>query len=69
MNKHIISLVLAAALLASCAKDKGSYKMEPLKVVTETVSAGRQAATRHYVGKVEEESSTPVSFTSKKGSM
>ena len=63
MSKRTIFLALAAALLASCGKDKGSYKVEPLKVVTETVSAGSQTASRHYVGKVEEESSTPVSFT------
>ena len=64
MNKKIIYLALAAVtLLSSCGRRKGDYKVEPLKVTTETVSAGNVTASRHYVGKVEEESSTPVSFT------
>ncbi len=64
MNKKIIYLALAAVtLLSSCGRSKGDYKVEPLKVTTETVSAGNVTASRHYVGKVEEESSTPVSFT------
>lgn len=64
MNKKIIYLALAAVtLLSSCGRSKGDYKVEPLKVTTETVSAGNVTANRHYVGKVEEESSTPVSFT------
>ncbi len=64
MNKiNIISLLAAALLLATCGKKEGSYKVEALRVTTETVSASTTSLGRQYVGKVEEDSSTPVSFT------
>ena len=64
MDKKVIHLAFAAALLVtSCGKGKESYKVEPLRVRTETVSPGTSSVCMHYVGKVEEESSTPVSFT------
>lgn len=64
MNKQYCFAILAAAtLLAACGKSGGSYKVEALNVTTETVSAGTANASKHYVGKVEEESITPVSFT------
>ncbi len=64
MNKiNIIYLLGATLLLAACGKNKENYRVEALKVTTETVSAVTTATGKHYVGKVEEDSSTPVSFT------
>ena len=64
MNKLNCFAVLAAAMmLANCGKSEKSYQVEPLKVTTETVSEGAASVRKHYVGKVEEDSSTPVSFT------
>lgn len=57
------SLILSFFLLASCGKKETNYHVEPLKVTTETVNAGSASIRKHYVGKVEEDSSTPVSFT------
>ena len=63
-NKEIATTLLAATLMmAACSKEGNSYRIEPLKVTTETVSAGSASVSKHYVGKVEEDSSTPVSFT------
>lgn len=62
-HKVIATALLTALMLAACGRNDNSYKVEPLKVTTETVCAGTASASRHYVGKVEEESSTPVSFT------
>ena len=53
-------LILA---LAACGRGEKSYKVEALKVATEIVSANTANFGKHYVGKVEEESSTPASFT------
>lgn len=64
MNKVYCFVSLAvAALLAACSKSEKSYQVEPLKVTTETVSPGSVSIRKHYVGKVEEGSNTPVSFT------
>ena len=63
MKRDIFLAALAAILLTACGEKKETYKVEPLTVVTETVSAGNAPASITYVGKVEEESSTPVSFT------
>ena len=64
MNKiNIIYLLGATLLLAACGKNKENCRVEALKVTTESVSAGTTATGKHYVGKVEEDSSTPVSFT------
>lgn len=62
MNKKFIPAVIIL-LLAACGKNETNYKVEPLKVTTETVSSGIVNVGKNYVGKVEEESSTPVSFT------
>lgn len=56
-------LLVAALMMTACGKKEKTYEVEPLKVTTEKVSAGMASAKKHYVGKVEEESSTPVSFT------
>lgn len=64
MNKlFIFAVVSAAIMMGSCNRSKESYQAEPLKVVTETISASSASIRKHYVGKVEEDSSTPVSFT------
>ena len=64
MNKPGSFAVLTAfMMLVSCGKSETSYQVEPLGVTTETASAGTSSVRRHYVGKVEEDSSTPVSFT------
>ncbi|MBO4550058.1 MAG: efflux RND transporter periplasmic adaptor subunit, partial [Bacteroidaceae bacterium] len=64
MNKYLCFVVLAAAiLLTACGKSEKTYEVEALRVTTETVSAAMSSAKKHYVGKVEEDSSTPVSFT------
>ena len=62
MNKRLIPTLLIL-LLAACGRNKTNYKVEALKVTTETVSAGIANIGKNYVGKVEEESTTPVSFT------
>ena len=62
MNKRIIPACLIL-LLVACGRNETNYKVETLKVTTETVSAGITNVGKNYVGKVEEESSTPVSFT------
>ena len=61
MNKKLIPILLIF-LLTACGRDKTNYKVEALKVATETVCADIANVGRNYVGKVEEESSTPVSF-------
>ena len=49
-------------VLTACGRNEKSYKVEALKVVTESVSASTANIGKHYVGKVEEDSSTPASF-------
>lgn len=64
MNKIIkFASLTATILLIACGKSENNYQVEPLKVTTETVSASSATIGKHYVGKVEEETSTPVSFT------
>lgn len=63
-SKHsCLVLILSLLLFGACKKSGEAYKVEPLRVATETVRPGSLSAGRHYVGKVEEESSTSVSFT------
>ena len=62
MNKRLIPTFLIL-LLAACGRNETNYKVEALKVTTETVSASSANIDKSYVGKVEEESATPVSFT------
>lgn len=60
---YVHFLFFSLCLLYACGRSENNYQVEPLKVVTETVCAGTASVGKHYVGKVEEESSTPVSFT------
>lgn len=61
-ERFSIALLSAALMLNSCGRSEKTYEVEALRVTTETVCAGQANAGKHYVGKVEEESSTPVSF-------
>lgn len=62
-EKLATALLTAALMMTACSKSEKSYEVEALRVNTETVSAGMASAKKQYVGKVEEDSSTPVSFT------
>ncbi len=57
-----IALLAATLMMTACSKSEKKSAVEALRVTTETVSASTTNACKHYVGKVEEESSTPVSF-------
>ncbi len=62
MKKNI--LILMAVLLAmSCSDQKGQQKKTPTRVQTEVVSAADNGAGQTYVGMVEEQEATAVSFT------
>ncbi len=64
MNKTSFFLIVAAAMsLMACSGNKTERKAEPIAVKTETVKAGSDLQGRTYVGTVEEESSTSISFT------
>ena len=62
-NVKQLMLPTIVAILTACGNSKTDYKVEPLKVTTETVGTNNTPFSRTYVGKVEEHSSTPVSFT------
>ena len=64
MNKlNIFAAMISITMLMACGKSEKNYEVEALKVTTETVSAGTSSVRKHDGGKVEEDSSTPVSFT------
>ena len=64
MNRiHHFAILTSIMMLTACGKGENSYKVEALNVATETVGSGTTSARRHYVGKVEEDCCTPVSFT------
>lgn len=64
MNKlKNFAVLTSVVMLMACGKSENSYQVEALRVATETVSTGSASVRKHYVGKVEEDSSTPVSFT------
>lgn len=65
MKKSIQNTAIAfcAFLFAACSGGGESYKVEPLSVSTEIVSMSVAQSGRSYIGEVEEENSTPVSFT------
>lgn len=52
------------SLLTACNRNEKKYEVEALRVNTETVYADTANAVKSYVGKVEEDSSTPLSFIS-----
>lgn len=64
MNKTKTFLIAFAAMnLVACSGNKTERRAEPIAVETETVKAGSDLQGRTYVGVVEEESSTSISFT------
>lgn len=64
MDKPKLFLVAVAAMsLMACSGNKTEHKTKPIAVETETVKAGSDLQGRTYVGVVEEESSTSISFT------
>ena len=64
MNKTKTFLIAVAVMsLMACSESKTERKAEPIAVETETVKAGSDLQGRTYVGVVEEESSTSISFT------
>lgn len=59
-----LALLTIAMLLAACKRGENNYQKEVLRVTTETINTcSTTSNSRSYVGKVEEDSSTPVSFT------
>jgi len=64
MNTSKLLLITAMSIgLAACSEKKAERKAEPVSVSTETVTAAGNLQGRTYVGVVEEESATAVSFT------
>ena len=64
MKRNFFSAIVLLLVLVSCTQQT-SYRVEPILVETETVSAGvtDAASGRTYVGTVEEEEAVSVSFT------
>ena len=65
MKSIIGHSLLALVLLCSC-QQKNDYRLEPLRVETETVGESKNLpmSVRSYVGTIEEEESVSMSFTS-----
>ena len=61
-HTRICLMVLMACLLTGCGGKREARENEPMRVRTEVVSASTPRVERSYVGVVEEESSTSVSF-------
>ena len=62
MTKSFLIAAVAMCLMA-CNGNKTERKAEPIAVETETVKTGSDLLGRTYVGTVEEESATSISFT------
>lgn len=64
MNKKGFFLVVVlSVVLTACGNKEEQQKVAPVRVVTEVVGSQVDKNTRTYVGEVEAESSTSVSFT------
>lgn len=64
MNKTKTFLIAVAVMsLMACGGNKTERKAEPVAVETETVKTGSDIQGRTYVGVVEEESTTSISFS------
>lgn len=64
MYKNIITIsILVAGLLCSCGSKQAERKQAAVKVKTEVANESLSLGNKSYVGVVEEESSTAVSFT------
>ena len=62
-EKKIIALMATAVLISACGSKKESKEKAPTRVKTEVVVAGSQTTDQTYVGIVEENEATAVSFT------
>lgn len=63
MKKHqIVPLILLTTLLAACSGKTVKKVVPPVRVATETLGSSPQYDGRTYVGEVEAQSSTAVSF-------
>lgn len=63
-TSHFAAAVALVAMLVGCNKAKeAEVKSSPIKVTTEVAAAASTIGQKTYVGTVEENSSTPVSFT------
>ena len=62
-EKKIIALMATAVLVSACGSKKESKEKAPTRVKTEVVVAGSQTTDQTYVGIVEENEATVVSFT------
>ena len=62
-ERFAAALLVAVLMITACSKSGKNYEVQALRVTTETVGTEMASAKKHYVGKVEEDSSTPISFT------
>jgi len=62
MKKNVWILMLVLMVI-SCSEKKGQQPKSPIRVATETVSASTAGMGQSYVGIVEEQEATAVSFT------
>ncbi len=62
MKKSVL-ILMVVLLTISCSDQKGEQKKVPTRVQTEVVSAANSSAGQTYVGMVEEQEATAVSFT------
>lgn len=64
MKKHAVIGITLAFLLAGCAQQTQQHDKAPTRVQTEVVAPSQSQNTETYVGIVEENEATAVSFTS-----
>lgn len=62
--KRYIAVILAATLLCGCSENGKQKKAHPIRVKAELLSPAGNSFQKTYVGTVEENQSTAVSFTS-----
>lgn len=61
--RDFLSAVILTTTLAACSGNKQEQEVAPVRVMTEVVGSQTEGNARTYVGEVEAESSTSVSFT------
>lgn len=62
-TRDFLSTVILTTTMAACGGNKEEQKVTPVRVMTEVVGSQTGGNARTYVGEVEAESSTTVSFT------
>lgn len=60
---HYIAVAVAAVLFAACSSKKAEPQLTPISVTTEVATASSDYLDKTYVGTIEANTSTPVSFT------